>query len=203
VPWIPIAAVAGVLVLLLAAVGIYLLVKPDDNTAGPTMTTASTTKTTERPSRTRTATTTPPDDPDSFDAKLMALIPPGYPSSVCQPATPPSTGALATIDCQKSTQPGGPEAARYSLFADKDQLILHFNESIKENDELLRCPGADSDSPIDWNYKAKPDEIAGQVACGTYQGNADVMWSQYDELMLADVQSTNMDDLHNWWLNYS
>ena len=29
------------------------------------------------------------------------------------------------------------------------------------------------------------------------------MWSQYDELMLADVQSTNMDDLHNWWLNFS
>ena len=204
VPWIPIAAVAGVLVLLLAAVGIYLLVKPDDNnTAGPTMTTASTPKTTERPPRTRTPTTTPPSDPDSFDAKLMALIPPDYPSSVCEPATPPSTGALATIDCAKSTQPGGPEAARYSLFADKDQLILHFNESIKENDELLRCPGADSDSPIDWDYKAKPDEIAGQVACGTYQGNADVMWSQYDALMLADVQSTNMDDLHNWWLNYS
>jgi serine/threonine kinase PknH len=205
VPWIPIAAVGGVLLLLLAAVGIYLLVKPDDTKAGPLMPTASTAKPTERlsPTRTRTAPTTPPDNPNSFDAKLMALIPPGYPSSVCEPADPPSTGALATIDCQKSTQPGGPEAARYSLFADRDQLVLHFNESIKENDELLRCPGADSDSPIDWNYKAKPDEVAGQVACGTYQGNADVMWSQYDELVLADVQSSNMDDLHNWWLNYS
>ena len=159
------------------------------------MTTASATKTTRAaPSRTRTPRTTRPGDPDSFDAKLMALIPPGYPTSVCQTATPPSPGALATIDCAKSTQPGGPEAARYSLFADKDQLILHFNESIKENDELLRCPGADSDSPIDWHYKANPDEVAGQVACGTYQGNADVMWSQYDELMLADVQSTDMDD---------
>ncbi|HEV7421176.1 MAG TPA: protein kinase [Mycobacterium sp.] len=205
VPWIPIAAVGGVLLLVLAAVGIFFVVKPDDTKAGPTMPTASTTKSSERssPTRTRTTTRTPSGNPDSFDAKLMALIPPGYPTSVCEAASPPSTGALATIDCAKSTQPGGPEAARYSIFADKDQLILHFNESIKENDEQLRCPGADADSPIDWNYKAHPDAVAGQVACGTYQGNADVMWTQYDELLLADVQSTNMDELHNWWLNYS
>jgi serine/threonine protein kinase len=205
VPWIPIAAIGGVILLGLAAVGIFFLVKPDDNKAGPTMPTASTTESSERSttSRTRTTTTAPPDDPDSFQAKLMALIPPGYPTSVCEAASPPSTGALATIDCAKSVQPGGPEAARYSMFADKDQLILHFNESIKQNDEVLRCPGADADSPIDWNYKATPDAVAGQVACGTYEGNADVMWTQYDELLLADVQSTNMDELHNWWLNYS
>jgi serine/threonine protein kinase len=205
VPWIAIAAVGGVLLLVLAAVGIFLVVKPDDTASGPTTSTTSKTKSSERstPSRTRTTTTRPSENPDSFDAKLMALIPTGYPTSVCEPASPPSTGALATIDCAKSVQPGGPEAARYSMFADKDQLILHFNESIKENDEVLRCPGADADSPIDWNYKSTPDVAAGQVACGTYKGNADVMWTQYDELLLADVQSTNMDELHNWWLNYS
>ncbi|MDT5195129.1 MAG: serine/threonine kinase PknH [Mycobacterium sp.] len=205
--WIPIAAIGGVLLLSLAAIGIFLMVKPDDKKAGPTMPTASTSKTPERSTTTRTrttTTTTPPlDNPDSFQAKLMALIPAGYPTSVCEAASPPSPGALATIDCAKSVQPGGPEAARYSIFADKDQLILHFNESLKENDETLRCPGADADSPIDWNFKSKPDEVAGQVACGTYQGNADVMWTQYDALMLADVQSTNMDELHTWWLNYS
>jgi serine/threonine-protein kinase len=205
--WIPIAAIGGVLLLALAAIGIFLMVKPDDKKAGPTMPTASTSKTPERSTTTRTrttTTTTPPlDNPDSFQAKLMALIPAGYPTSVCEAASPPSPGALATIDCAKSVQPGGPEAARYSIFADKDQLILHFNESLKENDETLRCPGADADSPIDWNFKSKPDEVAGQVACGTYQGNADVMWTQYDALMLADVQSTNMDELHTWWLNYS
>jgi serine/threonine kinase PknH len=206
VPWIPIAAIGGVLLLALAALGIFLIVKPDDTTAGPTspsMTTASTSKPPQRSSTSRTRTSTAPDSPNSFQAKLMSLIPAGYPTSVCEATSPPTAGALATIDCAKSTQPGGPEAARYSIFADRDQLILHFNESIKENDELFRCPGADSDSPIDWNYKAKPDEVAGQVACGTYQGNADVMWTQYDELVLADVQSTNMDELHNWWLNYS
>ncbi|KAA0080590.1 serine/threonine protein kinase [Mycolicibacterium sp. P9-64] len=204
-PLIAIGAIACVLVLVLAAIGIFFLVKDDNKKAGPTMPTASTSKTPER-STTRTRTTTEPtptENPDSFQAKLMALIPDGYPTSVCEAASPPSPGALATIDCQKSVQPGGPEAARYSIFADKDQLILHFNESLKENDEVLRCPGADSDSPIDWNFKASPDEVAGQVACGTYQGNADVMWTQFDKLVLADVHSTDMASLHDWWLNYS
>ncbi|MCW2558361.1 MAG: serine/threonine protein kinase [Mycobacterium sp.] len=206
-PLIAIGAIVGVIVLALAAIGIFLLVKPEDHKAGPTMPTASTSKTPERSTATRTRTTTdeptPTDNPDSFQAKLMALIPTGYPTSVCQAASPPSPGALATIDCDKSVQPGGPEAARYSIFADKDQLILHFNESLKENEETLRCPGADADSPIDWNFKANPDDVAGQVACGTYKGNADVMWTQYDQLLLADVQSTDMNSLHDWWLNYS
>jgi serine/threonine-protein kinase len=204
-PLIAIGAVVGVVVLVLGAIGIFFLVKDDDKKASPTMTTASPTKSPERsaPTRTRTTAPTPTENPDSFQAKLMALIPTGYPTSVCQAASPPSPGALATIDCDKSVQPGGPEAARYSIFADKDQLILHFNESLKENEETLRCPGADADSPIDWNFKANPDEVAGQVACGSYQGNADVMWTQYDQLLLADVQSTDMNALHDWWLNYS
>jgi serine/threonine-protein kinase len=203
---IAIGAIVGVIVLALAAIGIFLLVKPEDHKAGPTMTTASTTKSPEHSTPTRTRNTTEPtptENPDSFQAKLMALIPTGYPTSVCQAASPPSPGALATIDCDKSVQPGGPEAARYSIFADKDQLTLHFNESLKENEETLRCPGADADSPIDWNFKANPDDVAGQVACGTYKGNADVMWTQYDQLLLADVQSTDMNSLHDWWLNYS
>jgi hypothetical protein len=204
-PLIAVGALVGVAVLVLGAIGIFFLVKDDDNKAGPTMTTASPTKSPERssPTRTRITDPTPTENPDSFQAKLMALIPTGYPTSVCQAASPPSPGALATIDCDKSVQPGGPEAARYSIFADKDQLTLHFNESLKENEETLRCPGADADSPIDWNFKANPDEVAGQVACGSYKGNADIMWTQYDQLLLADVQSTDMNALHDWWLNYS
>jgi serine/threonine kinase PknH len=29
------------------------------------------------------------------------------------------------------------------------------------------------------------------------------VWTQDDDLLLADVQSGNMDDLHHWWLNDS
>jgi serine/threonine-protein kinase len=205
VPWIPLAVMGGVAVLLIAALGIFFLVKPDDQATGPTTPMTSTKKSTsERSSPTRTRTTTEPtDSPDAFGAKLLALIPQGYPTSVCEIASPPAPGALATVDCGLSTQPGGPQAARYSLFADVDQLAQHFADSIAENDEISKCPGSDMDSPTDWNYKRSPDVAAGQVACGTYQGNADVMWTQNEELVLADVQGPDMGELHNWWLNYS
>jgi serine/threonine-protein kinase len=206
VPWIPLAAIGGVAVLLIAALGIFLVVSSDDEAAGPTTPMTSTKKSTSErsaPTRTRTTTEPPTDTPDSFGAKLLALIPQGYPTSVCEIASPPAPGALATVDCGLSTQPGGPHAARYSLFADADLLAERFAASIAENEEIFRCPGSDLDSPTDWNYKRSPDVAAGQVACGTYQGNADVMWTQNDELLLADVQSPNMDELHNWWLNYS
>jgi serine/threonine-protein kinase len=122
---------------------------------------------------------------------------------VCEAATPPAPGALATVDCRQSDQPGGPAAARYSIFANKDMLAQQFNSSLQENEEILRCPGAGADSPITWHYEASPDDVAGSIACGTYQGNADIVWTQDDDLLLADVQSDNMDDLHGWWLNYS
>jgi serine/threonine-protein kinase len=206
VPWIALAAVAGVVVLLLAALGVFFLVKPDDQASGPATPMTSTKKSAaERSStpRTRTTTDEPTDSPDSFGATLLALIPQGYPTSVCEVASPPAPGALATVDCGLSTQPGGPHAARYSLFGDVDQLAQHFADSVGENEEIFPCPGSDMDSPADWNYKRSPDVVAGQVACGTYQGNADVVWTQNDELLLVDVQSPDMDELHAWWLNYS
>jgi serine/threonine-protein kinase len=201
---VPIIVVAGVLVLVLGAVGTYFLTRSDS--AGPTVTSSTKTSTQrERTSTSRTTTprTTDPSDPSGFDAQLMARIPPGYPTSVCEKAVPPASGALATVDCRQSVQPGGPVAARYSLFANKDTLSQQFDASIQEDEELLRCPGADADSPITWHYKATPDAVAGSVACGTFQGNADIVWTQDDDLVLADVQSGNMADLHDWWLNYS
>lgn len=203
-PWVPIVVVAGVLILVLGAVGTFLLTR-SDSADSSILTTSKTSTAREKTSTTRTTTprTTDAGDPRGFDAQLMALIPTGYPTSVCEKAVPPAPGALATVDCRQSTQPGGPAAARYSIFANKDTLAQQFDSSIKENEELLRCPGADSNSPITWHYKATPDAVAGSVACGTYQGNADVTWTQDDDLMLADVQSDNMDDLHNWWLEYS
>lgn len=202
-PWLPIAVIAGVLVLVGGAIGTFFLTR-SDSADGPTVTTSkkpSTERT--KPSTTRSRPTTEPGDVSGFDAQLMALIPPGYPTSVCEKAVPPAPGALATVDCRKSTQPGGPAAARYSIFTNADALAEQFDSSIKENEELLRCPGADADSPITWHYQASPDTVAGSIACGTYQGNADIVWTQDDDLLLADVQSDNMDDLHNWWLNYS
>jgi serine/threonine protein kinase len=205
-PWVAIAVVGVVLVLVLGAIGTFFLTR-SDNADGPSVTTTLKRASTEREKPTKSRTTTPrttePGDTGGFDAQLVALIPPGYPTSVCEAATPPAPGALATVDCRQSDQPGGPAAARYSIFANTDMLAKQFDSSLQENEEILRCPGADADSPITWHYAASPDDVAGSVACGTYQGNADIVWTQDDDLLLADVQSDNMDDLHDWWLNYS
>ncbi|MET0474333.1 MAG: serine/threonine-protein kinase [Mycobacterium sp.] len=205
-PWAAIAVIGVVLLLVLGAIGTFFLTRSDSADAPPVSTTLTRPSTArEKPTKTRTTTprTTEPGDPSGFDAQLMALIPPDYPTSECEKATPPAPGALATVDCKQSSQPGGPGAARYSIFANKDMLSQQFDSSLAENEEVLRCPGADADSPITWHYKASPDTVAGTIACGTYQGNADIVWTQDDDLLLADVQSDDMDALHDWWLNYS
>jgi serine/threonine protein kinase len=203
VPWIPIAAAAGVFVLVLGALGIWWLVKPDESSsAGPTTTPSSeTTEPTETTRRTP-RTTTPTESSQSFDSKLMALLPPGYDNDACQAVHPPATGALATADCTTPTTPGGPANARYSLFADQQTLDAHFDGAIKENSELFRCPGSDLDSPTTWHYTATPEQVEGQIACGTYNGGPDLVWSKNSDLLLADAQSPNMEDLHKWWLEY-
>ena len=202
VPWIAIAAAAGVFVLILGALGIWWLVKPDESSsAGPTTTSSS--ETTEPAETTRrTPRTTTTESSQSFDSKLMALLPPGYDNDACQAVHPPATGALTTVDCTAPTTPGGPANARYSLFADQQTLDAHFDGAIKENSELFRCPGSDLDSPTTWHYTATPERVEGQIACGSYNGGPDLVWSKNSDLLLADAQSPNMDDLHKWWLKY-
>jgi serine/threonine-protein kinase len=203
-PWILIAAAAGVIVLVLGAVGIWWLVKPGDSSSssqGSTSTSPETTETTETTTRTPRTTTTS-QRPHSSDSKLMALLPPGYDNAACQEVHPPATGALATVDCGQSSTPGGPANARYSLFADQATLDTHFDASIKENSELFQCPGSGIESPTTWHYTETPDRVEGRIACGTYNNGPDLVWSKNEVLLLADAQGPNMDDLHKWWLKY-
>jgi len=135
--------------------------------------------------------------------QIFAVLPTNYPQTACESVTPAAPGALATVDCGKSTVPGGPNLARYSLFPSLQALNTAFDNSVKANDELLPCPGNTDSAPTPWNYTNTPDEDAGQVACGTYNGNADVTWSYNEELVLADVQSADLQTLHDWWNNDS
>jgi serine/threonine-protein kinase len=132
----------------------------------------------------------------------MALLPPGYDNAACQEVHPPATGALATVDCGQSSTPGGPSNARYSLFADQATLDAHFDGAVKENSELFQCPGSGIDSPTTWHYTKTPANVEGRIACGTYNNGPDLVWSKNSDLLLADAQSPNMDDLHKWWLKY-
>jgi hypothetical protein len=97
---------------------------------------------------------------------------------------------------------GDPANARYSLFADLPTLDSHFDVAIKENSQLFQCPGSGIDSPTTWHYTETPDQVEGRIACGTYNDSPDLVWSKNSDLLLADAQGPNMDDLHQWWLKY-
>lgn len=204
VPWIPIATAAGVFVLVLGGLGIWLMTKSDDTTSSTGPTTSATSETAEPTETTRrTPRTTTPTNEQSFDSQLMAVLPRGYDDGVCQAVHPPATGALATVDCGQSSIAGGPANARYSLFADQQTLDTHFDGAIKENSELFQCPGSGVDSPTTWHYTETPADVEGRIACGTYNNGPDLVWSKNSDLMLADAQAPNIDDLHNWWLKYT
>ncbi len=201
--WIPLAAASAVFVLVLGALGAWWAFKSDDssNQSQPTGTSPSTSKTRET-TKSR-APTTEAVDPSSPDSKLLAALPDDYDTGICKPVHPPATDALATVDCGKTNSPGGPAVTRYSLFADQATLDKRFSDAIAQNTELLKCPGSDVDSPSAWGYNssANPDEKAGQVACGTFHGNPDVTWTKDADLLLADAQGQNMEELHDWWNN--
>jgi serine/threonine kinase PknH len=201
IPWVPIAAAAAVFVLIVGSLGIWLLVRPDDS-ASTGMTTTSTTETTERTTRRTPRTTPPPENPESFDAKLIALLPRGYDDGACQPVHPPATGALATVDCGPSSVDGGPRNARYSLYADQPTLDKAFDETIKLLTESLQCPGTNLDSPQPWNYEATPEKEEGRISCGTYKGEGDVVWTKNADLVLGDTLAANLEALYQWWLKF-
>ncbi len=198
--WIPLAAAAAVFVLVLGALGAWWVLKKDDSSSRSVAASTTTTRetTTSRAPRTTRSTA----NPGPFDAKLLAVLPASYDDGACEPAHPPATGALATVDCTETNVPTGPKAARYSLFADQVTLDQHFSDAIAQNSELVRCPGSDLDSPTAWHYNANPDEVAGQVACGTYEGNPDVTWTKDADLLLADAQGPNLEELHKWWNDF-
>jgi serine/threonine protein kinase len=203
--WVPIiiAAVVAFLLVVGGVIAAVVLLKGSggNNPPSPT-TTAPTSETTTSRTRTSTSTTAPSTTGQSgASARLMTLLPNGYGPGACKTIAP-VTDALATVDCEKNTQPGGPDVARYSLFADQATLDRHFSSALKEDDQLLMCPGSNVQSPTTWHYTSTPDKVEGQVACGTYKGGPDVVWTRNTDLMLADGQGPDLPALHDWWLKY-
>jgi hypothetical protein len=133
----------------------------------------------------------------------MSILPRGYDADVCQPASPPATGALATVDCGAASPEGGPENARYSLFADQAALDRAFDDSVAANSELVTCPNSNAESPTTWHFTETPDKVEGRIACGVFNGNQDVTWTFNTNLMLGDAQGPDLPGLHNWWLKFA
>jgi serine/threonine kinase PknH len=201
-PWPIVAGVAAlVVVLVAAAIGIWMATRSDDNKR----TTASTTTPTTSSSSTPTTTTT---SASGLQNKLRSLLPAGYPSGVCTPTTPKPTSiwvnAVAMLDCGQNTNQGGPARAVYGLFADVDTLNKAFTDDIGANgSQLMNCPG-EGPSPDGWHYDKTPNDTAGQIACATYKNQANVIWSNVSKLTLSDTFSDGtIDDLHTWWAKFS
>jgi serine/threonine-protein kinase len=202
IPWIPLAAAAAVFVLIVGGLGIWLITKPDDEKPLGMDTTSTTSTTASSTSRRRPPSTSTP-NPDSFESKLMSILPRGYDAGVCTPVSPPATGALATVDCGAATPEGGPENARYSLFADQPALDRAFDDSMGANSELLACPNSNADSPTTWHFTETPDKVEGRIACGVFNGNQDITWTFDSNLLIGDAQGPDLTGLHNWWLKFA
>jgi serine/threonine kinase PknH len=196
-PWPILAGVAAlVVVLVVAAVGIYLVTDKSEDHPQADHTTSSVVTTTSS-----TSSSAPPtNDPQS---KLMSMLPKGYPAGTCTSTTPSANsiweGSTAMVKCGQNTSPGGPTKAIYGLFPDLGSLKKAFNDDIAAV-QLMNCPGEGA-SPDGWHYKNSPTVTAGMIACGTYKNQPNVIWSNESKLMLNDVfgGTANIEELHNWW----
>jgi hypothetical protein len=129
---------------------------------------------------------------------LAANLSKGYSSSNCNPQSPPS-GVLAVLQCGQNSDPSGPVFAKYLLFNTSSDLNTSFTTSIG-SDTLTNC--GDAKSPTKWHQVDSPD-AAGQVACGTYQGQAEVIWTTEGKNVMSLIRAANGDTaaLYQWWRN--
>lgn len=86
-----------------------------------------------------TTSTTQSESPPEAEARLLGMLPPGYPEGSCE-AVVPVNGALAQVSCDKNADPGGPLAATYTLAGDDESLKVLFDEVLSAT-SVVNCPG--------------------------------------------------------------
>ncbi|OBF20882.1 protein kinase [Mycobacterium kubicae] len=206
-PWLIVTVVAAlVLVLILGAIGIWAVTKDDDSTtASGRKSTTTTTRPTTR-STTTTTTTLPTSATSAAQARLLSLVPSGYPAGSCKPDTRAMPGALTSISCGQNTEADGPRVSAYGLYSDVPALKKAF-ANFTGTFTLAGCPGGKA-SPGTWWHTQDPNTVLGQLACGTYKGDEpQVMWSNEQTLVYALVagspQGPTLDQLYKWWAKHS
>jgi hypothetical protein len=137
----------------------------------------------------------------SAQQQLVGLLPPGYGANACQSVTPPVTGGVATVDCFNNSAPGGPTAARYSLFSDQPTMDGSFQRTLAEV-TAQPCPGGGT-SPGTWNFSGTPTQAAGSIVCGavTDPTSAAVAWTDDANLLEGVAEGPDVSSLYNWWAN--
>lgn len=145
-----------------------------------------------------TATADPTNTGSSADINtLAASLSKGYGLNNCT-AQNLSGGELAALNCGQSPDPSGPVQAKYILFSNGDNLASSFKASIKD-DTLTSCGDA-GQSPTSW-HQGSATASAGQVACGTYQNAAEIIWTTDAKNILSYIRGSNNDvpALYQWW----
>jgi serine/threonine protein kinase len=150
------------------------------------------------------ATTTTPSVPPSGytpnDDKLIGYIGKGgYMRSNCTPKHPAKDNALSTLECDAID--GGPDSATFGLYGDQSALDEAF-KSATSNVQLENCPNGMT-SPGTWHYTNTPTATAGQLACGTENGQATVVYTEDSKDFVAAIRGPAMSDLYSWWQNKS
>ncbi|BBX75132.1 serine/threonine protein kinase [Mycobacterium shinjukuense] len=145
---------------------------------------------------TATATADPTGTSADIDT-LAASLSKGYGLNNCTPQTI-TNGELAVLSCGHSPDSAGPVQGKYILFANADDLKGSFKASIK--DETLTACGDSGQSPTTWR-QGSSGATAGQVACGTYQGAAEIIWTTDAKNVLSYIRAANndVDALYRWW----
>jgi hypothetical protein len=127
---------------------------------------------------------------------LAASLSKGYGLNNCTPQNLTS-GELAALTCGQSPDPNGPVQGKYILFSNGDDLASSFKASIK--DDVLSACGDSGQSPTTWHQGSSAN--AGQVACGTYQNAAEIIWTSDGKNVLSYIRGSNTDvaALYQWW----
>ena len=179
-------AVGAVVVLTVAAIGGWLLLRPSGHTA-PTAGPAP-------------ATAQGDPVPGPNQARLMRMLPSGYSPGSCEPATTPPR-ALAKIVCTHNGDPAGPTAATYTLVAEKASLRPLFDD-LPRGSTIVTCPG-NIQSPGPWRRNATPQQVSGTLVCS--DGLAAVTWTPEANLLVshADRAGPALNQLYQWWSAHS
>jgi hypothetical protein len=134
---------------------------------------------------------------------LTSALSKGYTSSNCSPqqvsdvqGSFPSATVVAVLQCGQNADSSGPMGAKYFLFGSSADTASSFTKLIS-SDTLANC--GDAKSPTTW-HQGNSDS-AGQVACGTDSGQAEVLWTVDSKNVLAFVRASNGDTaaLYKWW----
>lgn len=137
-------------------------------------------------------------------ARLLKLLPSGYPQDTCTSSTP-SGGAIAEVTCGRNVDFDGPPAATYALFPDANALRHSFDNTVQAT-TVVNCPGR-IQSPGAWHRTATPDKTAGTLLCGTRQGSPVLVWTNDTNLVIGSLRTergtSTLEQYYTWWSSHS